>query len=83
MLRATDLLDAAIDRVEAEAANGEIVGVGLTGKPFIFAVGADLKGVELLGRRDDALAIGRGGHDDGSRGRLRSLRSGARLLRRP
>ncbi|MCP9985981.1 3-hydroxyacyl-CoA dehydrogenase NAD-binding domain-containing protein [Streptomyces sudanensis] len=56
-------LDAAIDRVEREAAEGAIVGVGLTGKPFIFAVGADLKGVELLKRREDALAIGKGGHD--------------------
>ncbi|MGC5360093.1 3-hydroxyacyl-CoA dehydrogenase NAD-binding domain-containing protein [Streptomyces sp. DT24] len=56
-------IDAAIDQVEKEAADGEIVGVGITGKPFIFAVGADLKGVELLKRREDALAIGRSGHD--------------------
>ncbi|MER8231516.1 3-hydroxyacyl-CoA dehydrogenase NAD-binding domain-containing protein [Streptomyces sp. NPDC094049] len=56
-------LNAAIDQVEAEAANGEITGVGLTGKPFIFAVGADLKGVELLRKHDEALAIGKGGHD--------------------
>ncbi|GAA1911277.1 3-hydroxyacyl-CoA dehydrogenase NAD-binding domain-containing protein [Streptomyces sodiiphilus] len=56
-------LNAAIDQVEAEAAAGEIVGVGLTGKPFIFAVGADLKGVELLRRHEEALAIGKGGHD--------------------
>ncbi|WP_419998566.1 3-hydroxyacyl-CoA dehydrogenase NAD-binding domain-containing protein [Streptomyces boninensis] len=56
-------LDAAIDQVEAEAAKGDIVGVGVTGKPFIFAVGADLKGVELLKRHEDALAIGKGGHD--------------------
>ncbi|WP_031512876.1 3-hydroxyacyl-CoA dehydrogenase NAD-binding domain-containing protein [Streptomyces sp. NRRL F-5123] len=56
-------LDAAIDQVEKEAAEGAITGVGITGKPFIFAVGADLKGVELLGRHEDALAIGRGGHD--------------------
>jgi len=55
-------LDAALDQVEREAEAGEIVGVGLTGKPFIFAVGADLKGVELLKRHEDALAIGRGGH---------------------
>ena len=34
-------IDAAIDQVEKEAADGEIVGVGVTGKPFIFAVGAD------------------------------------------
>ncbi|MGI5340643.1 3-hydroxyacyl-CoA dehydrogenase NAD-binding domain-containing protein [Streptomyces sp. CA-181903] len=56
-------LDAAIDQVEAEAKAGKIVGVGVTGKPFIFAVGADLKGVELLKTREDALAIGKGGHD--------------------
>ncbi|MFF5088653.1 3-hydroxyacyl-CoA dehydrogenase NAD-binding domain-containing protein [Streptomyces niveus] len=56
-------VDAAITQVEAEAAEGKIVGVGVTGKPFIFAVGADLKGVELLKRHEDALAIGKGGHD--------------------
>ncbi|MFI9201861.1 3-hydroxyacyl-CoA dehydrogenase NAD-binding domain-containing protein [Streptomyces sp. NPDC053048] len=53
----------AIDQVEAEAKDGKITGVGITGKPFIFAVGADLKGVELLKRHEDALAIGKGGHD--------------------
>ncbi|MQS35090.1 3-hydroxyacyl-CoA dehydrogenase NAD-binding domain-containing protein [Streptomyces katsurahamanus] len=56
-------LNAAIDQVEKEAAEGSITGVGLTGKPFIFAVGADLKGVELLRTHDQALAIGKGGHD--------------------
>ncbi|MFF2652182.1 3-hydroxyacyl-CoA dehydrogenase NAD-binding domain-containing protein [Streptomyces sp. NPDC058045] len=56
-------LNTAIDQVEKEAAEGSIVGVGVTGKPFIFAVGADLKGVELLKRHEDALAIGKGGHD--------------------
>ncbi|MEU8887549.1 3-hydroxyacyl-CoA dehydrogenase NAD-binding domain-containing protein [Streptomyces sp. NPDC048442] len=56
-------LNAAVDQVEKEASEGSIVGIGITGKPFIFAVGADLKGVELLGRHEDALAIGKGGHD--------------------
>ena len=56
-------LDAALDQVEQEASEGTIVGAGITGKPFIFAVGADLKGVELLKRHEDALAIGKGGHD--------------------
>ncbi|MGW2598033.1 3-hydroxyacyl-CoA dehydrogenase NAD-binding domain-containing protein [Streptomyces klenkii] len=56
-------LNAAIDQVEKEAAEGSITGIGLTGKPFIFAVGADLKGVELLKKHEDALAIGKGGHD--------------------
>ncbi|MBL1100003.1 3-hydroxyacyl-CoA dehydrogenase NAD-binding domain-containing protein [Streptomyces coffeae] len=55
-------LNTALDQVEKEAADGSIVGVGLTGKPFIFAVGADLKGVELLKSHEDALAIGKGGH---------------------
>ncbi|WP_329455016.1 3-hydroxyacyl-CoA dehydrogenase NAD-binding domain-containing protein [Streptomyces sp. NBC_01497] len=56
-------IDAAIDQVEKEAAEGTIVGVGITGKPFVFAVGADLKGVGLLGSREEALAVGKAGHD--------------------
>ncbi len=56
-------LDAAIDQVEREAGAGGLAGVGITGKPFIFAVGADLKGVELITRHEDALAIGKGGHE--------------------
>ncbi|MED7949136.1 3-hydroxyacyl-CoA dehydrogenase NAD-binding domain-containing protein [Kitasatospora sp. NPDC058201] len=56
-------LSAALDQVEAEAAEGTVVGAAITGKPFIFAVGADLKGVELLKEHADALAIGKGGHE--------------------
>nr|BFD93740.1 3-hydroxyacyl-CoA dehydrogenase NAD-binding domain-containing protein [Kitasatospora sp. Xyl93] len=56
-------LDEALDQVEAEAAEGRIVGAAITGKPFIFAVGADLKGVEVLQQHADALAIGKGGHE--------------------
>ncbi|MFL6112324.1 MAG: 3-hydroxyacyl-CoA dehydrogenase NAD-binding domain-containing protein [Catenulispora sp.] len=56
-------LGAAIERIEAAAANGEIVGAGVTGKPFIFAVGADLKGVEVVRSREQAYAIGKAGHD--------------------
>ncbi|MFC1420849.1 3-hydroxyacyl-CoA dehydrogenase NAD-binding domain-containing protein [Streptacidiphilus cavernicola] len=56
-------LSEALDQVEAEAAAGSIAAVGVTGKPFIFAVGADLKGVEVLKEHSDALAIGKGGHD--------------------
>ena len=37
--------------------------VGVTGKPFIFAVGADLKDVGSLQHRDQALAVARAGHD--------------------
>ena len=47
-------------RMRAEA--GEIVGVGLIGKPFIFAVGADLTGIPKVTQREQALAIGRLGH---------------------
>ncbi|MFC8451168.1 3-hydroxyacyl-CoA dehydrogenase NAD-binding domain-containing protein [Kitasatospora sp. NPDC057223] len=56
-------LSEALDQVEAEAAAGQIVAAAITGKPFIFAVGADLKGVEVLKEHSDALAIGKGGHD--------------------
>ena len=56
-------LDKALDAVAARAAAGEIAAVGLTGKPFIFAVGADLKGIPLIRDREQALAIGRLGHD--------------------
>ncbi|MER5865339.1 3-hydroxyacyl-CoA dehydrogenase NAD-binding domain-containing protein [Kitasatospora sp. NPDC002040] len=56
-------LSEALDQVEAEAAEGTIKAVAITGKPFIFAVGADLKGVEVLKEHSDALAIGKGGHD--------------------
>ncbi|MEO8518746.1 MAG: 3-hydroxyacyl-CoA dehydrogenase NAD-binding domain-containing protein [Dermatophilaceae bacterium] len=54
----SDVLAAA----RARAEGGEIVGVGITGKPFIFAVGADLTGVPKVTTREQALAIGRLGH---------------------
>ncbi|MFG2244011.1 3-hydroxyacyl-CoA dehydrogenase NAD-binding domain-containing protein [Spirillospora sp. NPDC048823] len=49
--------------IDAVAGRDDIVAVGVTGKPFIFAVGADLNGVPLIGSRADAHAIGRLGHD--------------------
>ena len=52
-------LDAALDEVE----RGDVVGLGFTGKPFIFAVGADLKAIEVMNRREQGLAIGKAGHD--------------------
>jgi 3-hydroxyacyl-CoA dehydrogenase/enoyl-CoA hydratase/carnithine racemase len=55
-------LNAALDAVAARAAAGEIAAVGVTGKPFIFAVGADLSGVPAIDSPDKALAIGRLGH---------------------
>lgn len=53
-------LDAAI---EAARARTDIVAVAVTGKPFIFAVGADLTGVPALQNREQAHAIGKLGHD--------------------
>src|SRR6516164_1710803 len=52
----------ALDAVAARADRGEIVAVGVTGKPFIFAAGADLTGAALIRTRDEALAIARLGH---------------------
>ena len=47
-------------RQRAEA--GEIQAVAITGKPFIFAVGADLSGVPGVASREQALEIARAGH---------------------
>jgi 3-hydroxyacyl-CoA dehydrogenase/enoyl-CoA hydratase/carnithine racemase len=55
-------LSAVLTRVAARASSGEIVGVGVTGKPFIFAVGADLTGVPSVTARVQALALGQLGH---------------------
>ena len=48
-------LGEALDRLHQRAEAGEIIGVGITGKPFIFAVGADLTGVPKVTRREQAL----------------------------
>lgn len=47
-------------RRRAEA--GEIQAVGITGKPFIFAVGADLKAVAQATSREQAVEVARAGH---------------------
>ncbi|MEV1245981.1 3-hydroxyacyl-CoA dehydrogenase NAD-binding domain-containing protein [Nonomuraea sp. NPDC049750] len=44
------------------AARTDLAAVGVTGKPFIFAVGADLKGATTMASRDEARAIGALGH---------------------
>ncbi len=56
-------LGAALDQVEALAAAGDIVAVAVTGKPFVFAVGADLTGLPSVTTHGQALALGRLGHD--------------------
>ena len=52
-------LDRALDTAYGEPG---VVAVCLTGKPFILAAGADLKGVALVTRREQAVEIGRLGH---------------------
>ena len=41
-------LQATVDGLRARAEAGEIQAVGITGKPFVFAVGADLSGVPYV-----------------------------------
>ncbi|MDN3355086.1 3-hydroxyacyl-CoA dehydrogenase NAD-binding domain-containing protein [Actinomadura sp. DC4] len=53
-------LNTAMDSI---AARDDLVAVGVTGKPFIFAVGADLNGVPLITDREQGLEIARLGHD--------------------
>ena len=56
----------ALESVAARATPGpeqRIAAVGVTGKPFIFAAGADLGVAALIRARDEALAVGRLGHD--------------------
>jgi len=64
-------LSSVLDTARARAEAGEIVGVGVTGKPFIFAVGADLTGIPKVTTREQALAIGALGHQTFER--LRTL----------
>jgi 3-hydroxyacyl-CoA dehydrogenase/enoyl-CoA hydratase/carnithine racemase len=54
----------ALDSVAARAQSTPgIAAVGVTGKPFIFAAGADLAVAALIRARDEALAVGRLGHE--------------------
>jgi 3-hydroxyacyl-CoA dehydrogenase/enoyl-CoA hydratase/carnithine racemase len=50
------------DALDSVAARSGIAAVGVTGKPFIFAAGADLSGAALVRSRDEALGIARLGH---------------------
>ncbi|MDF5757918.1 3-hydroxyacyl-CoA dehydrogenase NAD-binding domain-containing protein [Spongiactinospora sp. TRM90649] len=52
-------LNGALDEI---AGRTDLAAVGITGKPFIFAVGADLKGAAALATREEALAIAGLGH---------------------
>jgi 3-hydroxyacyl-CoA dehydrogenase/enoyl-CoA hydratase/carnithine racemase len=52
-------LEQTIERAYAEP---DVSLVAITGKPFILAAGADLKGMALVTRRDQAVELGRLGH---------------------
>jgi 3-hydroxyacyl-CoA dehydrogenase/enoyl-CoA hydratase/carnithine racemase len=52
-------LNEVLDQV---AARTDLAAVGVTGKPFIFAVGADLTGVAVIRDHEHAKAIGQLGH---------------------
>ena len=49
-------------RCAIEAHSPKVAAVAVTGKPFIFAVGADISGVGLINDRSQALAIAQAGH---------------------
>jgi 3-hydroxyacyl-CoA dehydrogenase/enoyl-CoA hydratase/carnithine racemase len=51
------------DALDSVAGRDDIAAVGVTGKPFIFAAGADLGVAALIRARDEALAVGRLGHE--------------------
>ncbi len=55
-------LQATLDTLRARAEAGEIQAVGVTGKPFVFAVGADLSGIPYVTDRSQAVEIAQAGH---------------------
>ncbi|GMA25809.1 3-hydroxyacyl-CoA dehydrogenase [Luteimicrobium album] len=55
-------LQAVVERLHERASAGEIVAVGVTGKPYFLAAGADLTQVAAVTSRGDALTLGQGGH---------------------
>ncbi|MFM1984890.1 MAG: hypothetical protein RLZZ295_56, partial [Actinomycetota bacterium] len=53
----------ALDAAITDAISRKPAAIGITGKPFIFAAGADLSALSFLNDRSQALAIGKLGHD--------------------
>jgi 3-hydroxyacyl-CoA dehydrogenase/enoyl-CoA hydratase/carnithine racemase len=53
---------ASLDAAITEALAADPAFIAITGKPFIFSVGADLTGVGLVRTREQALELGREGH---------------------
>ena len=60
--RTLQALGAVLDAQRERAAAGEIVAVGVTGKPFIFAAGADLSKVSTLATPSNAKLMAQYGH---------------------
>jgi 3-hydroxyacyl-CoA dehydrogenase/enoyl-CoA hydratase/carnithine racemase len=54
---------AALDAAISDAVGRSPVAIAITGKPFIFAAGADLSALSFLSKREQSLAIGKLGHD--------------------
>ncbi|OJU41663.1 MAG: 3-hydroxyacyl-CoA dehydrogenase, partial [Microbacterium sp. 69-10] len=59
--RATELGET-LDGLKARAAAGEIQAVGITGKQYILAAGADLSDISRVGSKDNARLIAQLGH---------------------
>jgi 3-hydroxyacyl-CoA dehydrogenase/enoyl-CoA hydratase/carnithine racemase len=53
---------ASLDAAITEALSGSPAFIAVTGKPYVFSVGADLTGVPLITTREQALELGRLGH---------------------
>ncbi|WP_125099165.1 3-hydroxyacyl-CoA dehydrogenase NAD-binding domain-containing protein [Leucobacter chromiireducens] len=60
--RTLERLGSVLDELTARAAAGEITAVGITGKPFIFAAGADLSKVSTLATAQNARLMAQYGH---------------------
>lgn len=56
-------LGTVLEGLRERAANGEIVGVGVTGKPNFLVAGADLSAVKRLDRREHGLWMAQLGHE--------------------
>jgi 3-hydroxyacyl-CoA dehydrogenase/enoyl-CoA hydratase/carnithine racemase len=54
---------AALDVAITDAIGRAPAAIAITGKPFIFAAGADLSALSFLAKREQSLAIGKLGHD--------------------
>jgi 1,4-dihydroxy-2-naphthoyl-CoA synthase len=53
----------ALDAAITEATSRKPAAIAITGKPFIFAAGADLSALSFITTREESLAIGKLGHD--------------------